>query len=87
LTFRFDNWWHLSKSVHIGENSQILTASNKKKTVSGVNTQELIFIIHESFVATKKNSKSSHDKIATALAGAVLSNAFDREFFPGGNKT
>jgi hypothetical protein len=30
LTFRFDKWWHLSKSVHIGENSQILTVSNKK---------------------------------------------------------
>jgi hypothetical protein len=31
LTFRFDKLWHLSKSVHIGENSQILTVSNKKK--------------------------------------------------------
>jgi hypothetical protein len=30
LTFRFDRLGHLSKSVHIGENSQILTASNKK---------------------------------------------------------
>jgi hypothetical protein len=29
LTFRFD-MSHLSKSVHIGENSQILTVSNKK---------------------------------------------------------
>jgi hypothetical protein len=31
LTFRFDKLSHLSKSVHIGENSQILTVSNKKK--------------------------------------------------------
>jgi hypothetical protein len=30
LTFRFDKLWHLSKSVHIWENSQILTVSNKK---------------------------------------------------------
>jgi hypothetical protein len=30
LTFRFDKLAHLSKSVHIGENSQILTVSNKK---------------------------------------------------------
>jgi hypothetical protein len=30
LTFRFDKLWHLSKSVHIGENSQILTVFNKK---------------------------------------------------------
>jgi hypothetical protein len=30
LTFRFDKLSHLSKSVHIGENSQILTVSNKK---------------------------------------------------------
>jgi hypothetical protein len=31
LTFRFDKLWHLSKSVHIVENSQILTVSNKKR--------------------------------------------------------
>jgi hypothetical protein len=30
LTFRFDKLSHLSKSVHTGENSQILTVSNKK---------------------------------------------------------
>jgi hypothetical protein len=30
LTFRFDKLSHLSKSVHIGENYQILTVSNKK---------------------------------------------------------
>jgi hypothetical protein len=30
LTFRFDKLSTLSKSVHIGENSQILTVSNKK---------------------------------------------------------
>jgi hypothetical protein len=29
LTFRFDKLSHLSKSVHIGENSQILTVLNK----------------------------------------------------------
>jgi hypothetical protein len=31
LTFRFDKLSNLSKSVHIGENSQILTVSNKKQ--------------------------------------------------------
>jgi hypothetical protein len=30
LAFRSDKLSHLSKSVHIGENSQILTVSNKK---------------------------------------------------------
>jgi hypothetical protein len=30
LTFRFDKLWHLSKSVHTGEISHILTVSNKK---------------------------------------------------------
>jgi hypothetical protein len=30
FTFRFDKLWHLSKSVHTVENSQILTVSNKK---------------------------------------------------------
>jgi hypothetical protein len=29
LTFRFDKLSQLSKSVHIGENSQIVTVSNK----------------------------------------------------------
>jgi hypothetical protein len=31
LTFRFDKLSNLSKSVHTGENSQILTVSNKKR--------------------------------------------------------
>jgi hypothetical protein len=31
LTFRFDKLQHLSKSVHTGENSQILKVSNKKR--------------------------------------------------------
>jgi hypothetical protein len=30
LMFRFDKLRHLLKSIHTGENSQILTASNKK---------------------------------------------------------
>jgi hypothetical protein len=30
LTFRFDKLSHLSKSVHIGENSQILSVEQKK---------------------------------------------------------
>jgi hypothetical protein len=30
LTFRFDKLSNVSKSVHTGENSQILTVSNKK---------------------------------------------------------
>jgi hypothetical protein len=38
LTFRFDKLSNLSKSVHTGENSQILPVSNKK----------LFFIIPES---------------------------------------
>jgi hypothetical protein len=31
LTFRFDKLSNLSKSVHTGENCQILTVSNKKR--------------------------------------------------------
>jgi hypothetical protein len=30
LTYRFDKLWHLSKSVHTGQNSQILIVLNKK---------------------------------------------------------
>jgi hypothetical protein len=37
LTFRFDKLSNLSKSVHTGENSQILTVSNKKKFFSLLN--------------------------------------------------
>ncbi|CAH1376043.1 unnamed protein product [Tenebrio molitor] len=33
LTFHFDSLSHLSKSAHTGEISQILTVSNKKKTL------------------------------------------------------
>jgi hypothetical protein len=33
LTFRFDKLLNLSKSVHTGGNSQILTVSNKKKCI------------------------------------------------------
>jgi hypothetical protein len=33
LTFRFDKSRHLSKSVHTGENSQILTFPNKNNNL------------------------------------------------------
>jgi hypothetical protein len=36
LTFRFDKLSNLSKSVHIGENSQILTVSNQKEDFLGL---------------------------------------------------
>jgi hypothetical protein len=49
LTFR-DKWWHLSKSIHIGENSQILTVSNKKhfsKNVSFSQADDVYVKIYE----------------------------------------
>jgi hypothetical protein len=45
LTFRFDKLSHLSKSVHTGENSQILTMSNKKNTFSSN-----LFVPHRLFI-------------------------------------
>jgi hypothetical protein len=40
LTFHFDKLSNLSKFVHTGENSQILTVSNKKKKIdSGVHLE------------------------------------------------
>jgi hypothetical protein len=36
LTFRFDKLSNLSKSVHTGENSQILTVSNKKRILNKI---------------------------------------------------
>jgi hypothetical protein len=44
LTFRFDHLSHLSKSVHTGENSQILTVSNKN------------FFFHDTILLTFYNS-------------------------------
>jgi hypothetical protein len=44
LTFRFDKLSHLSKSVHIGENSQILTVSNKKNIVVTICYIQCIFL-------------------------------------------
>jgi hypothetical protein len=37
FTFRFDKLSNLSKSVHTGENSQILTVSNKKQNLNETN--------------------------------------------------
>jgi hypothetical protein len=44
LTFRFDKLSNLSKSVHTGENSQILTVSNKKKLSESPNNSFQIFL-------------------------------------------
>jgi hypothetical protein len=41
LTFRFDKLSNLSKSVHTGENSQILTVSNKKGYIFAKNYSQL----------------------------------------------
>jgi hypothetical protein len=51
LTFRFDKLSNLSKSVHTGESSQILTVSNKKIiciNVTNIN-KILILFIHSGF--------------------------------------
>jgi hypothetical protein len=39
LTFRFDKLSNLSKSVHTGENSEILTVSNKKNYFSIIDSK------------------------------------------------
>jgi hypothetical protein len=49
MTFRFDKLSNLSKSVHTGENSQILTVSNKKNSCGHIlisNPAETYFSIH-----------------------------------------
>jgi hypothetical protein len=43
LTFRFDKLSNLSKSVHTGENSQILTVSNKKNYFETIKTRQFFF--------------------------------------------
>jgi hypothetical protein len=50
LTFPFDKLSHLSKSVHIGENSQILTVSNKKIVFFINNGCRQIFIMNMKIV-------------------------------------
>jgi hypothetical protein len=42
LTFRFDKLRHLSKSVHTGENSQILTMSNRKRFFSYISLRRFL---------------------------------------------
>jgi hypothetical protein len=50
LTFRFDKLWYLSKSVHSGENSQILTVSNKKISY--------VLFLYSGFWDNKENKSS-----------------------------
>jgi hypothetical protein len=45
LTFRFDKLSNLSKSVHTGENSQILTVSNKKYIF--FKKLDMIILVHD----------------------------------------
>jgi hypothetical protein len=42
LTFRFDKLSNLSKSVHTGENSHILTVSNKKINLMPVTNENFL---------------------------------------------
>jgi hypothetical protein len=46
LTFRFDKLSNLSKSVHTGENSQILTVSNKKEIFHRPITEHGLFTLY-----------------------------------------
>jgi hypothetical protein len=77
LTFRFDKLWHLSKSIHIGENSQILTVSNKKNRCSPF----LIVIMIDVFTchfwkSSKMVSVSNFNKIKiVTLAQSGMSQA------------
>jgi hypothetical protein len=73
LTFRFDKLWHLSKSVYIGENSQILTVSNKKiffayRNESGtfLHAKMLVRSIHRNHTVAseqKNSGRKCHFKI------------------------
>jgi hypothetical protein len=47
LTFRFDKLSNLSKSVHTGENSQILTVSNKNSSLFNEFVRKLDLFWHE----------------------------------------
>jgi hypothetical protein len=50
LTFRFDKLSNLSKSVHTGENSQILTVSNKKILICIKRLENAILQVQARFV-------------------------------------
>jgi hypothetical protein len=56
LTFPFDKLSHLSKSVHIGENSQILTVSNKKIVFFINNGCRQIFIMNMKIVLLQRKT-------------------------------
>jgi hypothetical protein len=55
LTFRFDKLSHLSKSVHTGENSQILTISNKKKNIFIKFISSSSFVYYYDYVCYSRN--------------------------------
>jgi hypothetical protein len=57
LTFRFDKLSNLSKSVHIGENSQILTVSNKKSNFIVFNCHKFSFFLNCLLTALKQNEQ------------------------------
>jgi hypothetical protein len=49
LTFRFDKLGHLSKSVHIGENSQILRVEQKKNVFIQL-TLKVTFLVEANLI-------------------------------------
>jgi hypothetical protein len=70
LTFHFDKLSHLSKSVHIEENSQILTVSNKKlkkkESVSYRRTIEVKLLYYRK-IRIQGDSKRTHQLLAVVL--------------------
>jgi hypothetical protein len=54
LTFRFDKLSNLSKSVHTGENSQILTVSNKNSSLFDEFVCKLGLFWHEWAILKRK---------------------------------
>jgi hypothetical protein len=57
LMFRFEKLSNLSKSVHTGENSQILTVSNKKKSFISMSQ---LWCISEIFLNATQNTNSTY---------------------------
>jgi hypothetical protein len=60
MTFRFDKLSNLSKSVHTGENSQVLTVSNKKLLFFTV------FTVKKNIKTPKENFTKIRNQVTSA---------------------
>jgi hypothetical protein len=81
LTFRFDKLWHLSKSVHTGENSQILTVSSKQIHLEHIKTTKDIQGNIHRFSQVSQHGGSTIVRLGIKYKGTVTWSARKTNFY------